>query len=69
MATIDDITPDHEPISVARDMVERAPGTKAALAVLVREDGSMWYETAGHEQAYVLWALQHMIHKLMNDAD
>ena len=63
---IADITPKHEPIAVARQMVERAPRAKAALAVLVGEDGSIWFDSAGHERAYVLWGLQKMIFKLMD---
>ena len=63
---ITDITPGHEPISLAREMVKRAPGTRAALAVLVRQDGTMWYDMSGHDRAYLMWALQRMVHDLMN---
>lgn len=63
---IADITPAHEPVCVAREMVARAPEAKAAAAVLVRKDGSIWYDMTGHERASVLWALQKMIHELMN---
>lgn len=65
MGKVADITPRHEPIGLAREMVNRAPGTKAALAVLVREDGSLWYDMAGHERAYIMWALQRMVNELM----
>ncbi len=67
MSEVEDITPNHEPISLAREMVERAPGAAAGLCVLVREDGSVWYDMAGHQRADVLWALQRMIHTLMSD--
>ncbi len=68
MAEIVDITPEHDPIALAREMVERAPGCRAGLVVLVRDDGSIWYDMAGHERAYIMWALQRMAHALM-DAD
>ena len=67
MAEIADIIRPHEPITIAREMVKRAPGTKAALAVLVKNDGSLWYDMAGHERAYLMWALQRMVHALMTD--
>ena len=67
MSEVADITPPHEPISLAREMVERAPGTKAGLAVLVRDDGSLWYDMAGHNRAALMWALQRMVHALMNE--
>ena len=66
MNDIGDITPPHEPISVARDMVKEAPGCKAAVAVLVREDGSIWQDDCGHERAYVLWALERARQRLMS---
>lgn len=66
MGKVVDISPPHEPISLAREMVDRAPGNKAALAVLVSEDGNIWYEMAGHERAYIMWALQRMVHQLMS---
>jgi hypothetical protein len=47
MGEVADITPTHEPISLAREMVERAPGCAAGVCVLVRPDGSLWYDMAG----------------------
>ncbi len=67
MGEVIDISPDHDPIILARKMVERAPGTRAALAVLVDDDGSLWYEMAGYEKAYLMWALQRMVSMLMKD--
>ena len=60
-----DITPPHKPVALARDMVERAPGCTAGVCVLVREDGSLWRDMAGQHKKDVLWALQRMIHELM----
>ena len=65
MNDVADITPPSEPIALAREMVSRAAGTKAGLAVLVRENGTLWYDMAGHERAYIMWALQRMVHELM----
>ena len=67
MTEVADITPGHEPIALARDMVERAPGCTACVCVLVKEDGSLWYDMAGHQRKDILWALQRMIHALMED--
>ena len=65
MSEVADITPAHEPIGLAREMVERAPGCVAAVCVLVREDGSMWYDSCGHHRMEVLWALEKLRHQLM----
>ena len=67
MSNVVDITNPVEPIALAREMVERAIGCKAAIAVLVRDDGSLWYDCSGHEQAYILWALEKIKHDLLSD--
>lgn len=67
MSEVSDITPHHEPISLAREMVERAPGAAAGVCVLVKPDGSIWYDMAGHHRADVMWALQRMVHTLMSE--
>ena len=60
-----DITPSRDPISLAREMERKAPKAKAGLAVLIDEDGLVWYDMAGCKNREVLWALQKMIHELM----
>ena len=45
-----------------RGSTPQKPGSK----MLVREDGTLWFEIAGHERAYLMWALQRMVHDLMN---
>ena len=67
MGDIIDISQPHEPIALAREMVVRAPGCKAAMAILVGRDGNLWWDMSGTDRAYVLWALQKMIHELMED--
>ncbi len=62
-----DITPPHLPIAVAKDMMERAPKAVAAVAALVEEDGTLWYDCAGYKRKDVLWALQKMIFEIMED--
>ena len=62
---IADITPDHEPIALARKMAVEAIGARAGVAILISEDGSLWYRMAGRERAYIMWALQRMVHQLM----
>lgn len=68
-AEVLDITPTDEPIGLARDMVEAAPGCVAAACVLVRADGSLWSDCCGHQRHEILWALQKMIHALMEHDD
>ena len=62
-----DITPEHAPAALAKAMLRRAPGAAAGCVVLVKEDGSIWYDMAGHKRIHVLWALQRMIHLLMEE--
>ena len=66
-----DITPLHEPIALVKDMMREATGSpcSAAVGVLVKEGGLLWYDSAGHSKATVLWALQKMIHELMTAED
>lgn len=64
-AKIHDITPPHEPISVARNMIERAPAATAGIAVLIDPDGLIWWEMAGHAKKDILWALVKMQQELM----
>ena len=66
-AEIVDISPPSEPIAIARNMVQRAPGCVAAVCVLVRVDGTLWQDCCGHQKQSVLWALQRMIFELMSD--
>ncbi len=68
-AEVIDITPADEPITLARAMIAEAPGCVVAVAVLVREDGSLWCDCCGHDKQGVLWALQKMIHELMEVDD
>ena len=65
MNDVTDITPEHEPIALARKMAVEAIGARAGVAILISEDGSLWYRMAGRERAYIMWALQRMIHMLM----
>ncbi len=61
-----DITPEHEPIALARKMEAEAIGARAGVAILIGEDGELWYRMAGRERAYIMWALQRMVHMLMD---
>ena len=64
-----DITPPSNPISLAREMVDRASGARAGIAVLICKDGSMWFDCCGEERAYVMWALRRMEHELLTAED
>ena len=61
---VTDITPSHNPVWLAREMVHRAPEAKAGIAILLN-DGELWYDMAGFKRQDILWALQRMIHELM----
>ncbi len=67
MSNLADITTKHKPVALAREMVERAPNCTACVCVLVRENGSLWYDMAGDQRKDILWALQRMIHTLMEE--
>lgn len=69
MAEVHDITPLHEPIGIAREMLERAPECTSGLAVLVQRNGKLWFDSAGHQRKDILWALEKMIYELMKDED
>ena len=60
-----DITPSHSPVRLAREMEKRAHGVEAGLVVLTDGNGFLWYDMAGNERRDILWALQKMIHELM----
>ena len=64
-AKVADITPAYEPISLAREMVEQAPGSVAAFAILIAEDGEMWRRSCGHTKKDVVWACTLTISELM----
>ncbi len=64
---ISDITPKHDPLTLARDMVRVAPGCAAGLYVLIERDGKVTYDMAGHQRAFILWGLQRMMHELMSE--
>lgn len=59
---MDDITPDHVPVALARDMIEVAQkeGAISAFALVGFEDGAIWFDAAGHRQADLLWALERL---------
>ena len=67
MADVEDITPAHEPVSLIREMLDRAPGAVAAFCVLVDEDGTIWRNSCGHRKQEVLWACVKTMFDLMED--
>ena len=69
LADIVDITPPHEPIGVARDMVKHAVGAKAGLYVLVSADDKVKWNMCGHSRRDILWALEVMKLELMTSGD
>ena len=70
-----DITPAHVPVGLARDVlaqVERVGKRARALAVVFyyeTEDGepALHYESCGHEKRDVLWALENLKKKLLEE--
>lgn len=67
MNNVADITPDHEPVALAREMVERAPDAVAAFCVLVGKDGEIWRRACGHQKMEVVWACTRTIAELMSE--
>lgn len=61
VATIEDITPKHLPIGLAKDMLELAPRATAGAAVMIYtdEDGDecLWFDMCGDAKRDILWAL------------
>ena len=64
---MDDITPSHNPIGLARDMEKVAINTEsvAGLYILIDKDGHLKYDACGNENQQVLWALEIMKFNLM----
>jgi len=67
MNNVVDITDPAEPIALAREMVDRAIGCKAAVAILVRDDGTIWYDCSGQERMSIVWALEKMKLQILAD--
>ena len=69
MTIVKDITPDHNPISLARDMVEIA-GKEDAVAgfyLIAFADGTLTFDCAGNRRADLVWALEKMKLEILND--
>ena len=70
-----DITPDHVPVGLARDILDRVEneGSRArALAVVflyTTKEGepALFYESCGHEKRDVLWALENLKKQLLEE--
>ena len=69
LAEVLDITPAHEPIGIARQMVKHAIGAKAGLYVLMGDDDKLSWDMAGHCRKDLLWALERMKQELMMSDD
>ena len=67
MDNVVDITPKHDPMGLAKEMVSRAPDAKVGIAVLIKKDGEMWFDCCGNDAAYVVYALERMKHQIMMD--
>jgi S-ribosylhomocysteine lyase LuxS involved in autoinducer biosynthesis len=66
MAVIIDITPHHEPVSLARDMVDRAPGCSAGFYMLLDGD-ELVYDGCGMTKKDILWALERTKLRILSD--
>lgn len=66
MGEVIELEPGRTPLTLAHEMVERAPGCKAGIYILVREDDGLAYEMVGSQKAAVMWGLQKLLHILMH---
>ncbi len=66
-AEVVDITPDHNPISLTKDMTKLAPDSCAGFYILLKEDGSLHWDMCAMSKRDMLWALEKARIKLMND--
>lgn len=64
---IHDITPSHNPISIARDMVDLAPSCVAGFYVLLDKNDVLIYDGAGMKRKDLLWALERLKIELMGE--
>ncbi len=69
MSAVTDITPDHSPVAVAREMVDTAINRKATAGawVLVSPEGTLISDCAGVRTADLVWALTRMLHEIMHE--
>ena len=55
---IPDITPDHNPVKLAKVMMKKAPECVAGFYCLLTDDGGLIYDAAGIHRRDLLWALE-----------
>lgn len=58
MTNVASIIPKHRPQAMLLDCMEQAKGAIAGCVVLLDEDGTLHWETAGDARKDVLWALK-----------
>ena len=60
MGKVVDITPNHDPMGLARDMVKAVEkeGIVAGFYVLLTEEGDLIYDGAAYHKKDLLWALE-----------
>lgn len=68
MSEVTDITPEHNPIALAREMEERAkqPDCVTGFYILIFKDGTMEYEGCADRKKDLLWALELMKKKVLS---
>jgi hypothetical protein len=68
MTEVHDITPLHNPVSLARQMVKDAEdeGSIAGFYILLNTDDSLTYQGAGVTSKDLLWALERMKGLVLN---
>ena len=65
--TIKDITPSHHPVSLLRNAIPIAENAVAGAVILMHEDGTMYWEHCGVTGRDLLWALESMKARVIND--
>lgn len=67
MAELHDITPNHSPVSIAKDMLKEAPKAVAGFYVLLFDDDTLIRQSCGNTKKEVLWALERCKNDLMRE--
>jgi len=71
MNKIDDITPEHLPVTLLRDedIIEASLSAKAMAIIWLDKEDELYYEMCAIEKKDLLWALKCMENNLMRKKD
>lgn len=64
--SVTDITPDHSPIALAKEMLKESPDAIGGFYVLIDKDDTLTYDMAAITRKDLLWAIKKMENLLLN---